>query len=281
MKRILTIQDYSARGRCSLTVALPILSACEIETIGLPTAVLSNHTAFASFTYHDLTSERLKSVENWKNYNHHFDRIYTGYLGNGQIPIVRKIRDELKEKDTKIVVDPAFGEKGKLYSGFDSNHVLARKELAKKADLLLPNLTEACFLIGKDYQSDFSMEDYKQILMQLKELNHKNAILTGIHRQDEVGALWNQGGQIDTYFTKAVPASFHGGGDTFASSLCGCLLNGLSRKDAVKVSHDFTHRARLDSLKDKADPLLYGLEFEKELSYLHHQIAIYQKKNEQ
>ena len=179
------------------------------------------------------------------------------------------------------MVDPAFGEKGKLYSGFDSNHVLARKELAKKADLLLPNLTEACFLIGKDYQSDFSMEDYKQILMQLKELNHKNAILTGIHRQDEVGALWNQGGQIDTYFTKAVPASFHGGGDTFASSLCGCLLNGLSRKDAVKVSHDFTHRARMDSLKDKTDPLLYGLEFEKELSYLHNQIAIYQKKNEQ
>ena len=125
------------------------------------------------------------------------------------------------------------------------------------------------------------MEDYKQILMQLKELNHKNAILTGIHRQDEVGALWNQGGQIDTYFTKAVPASFHGGGDTFASSLCGCLLNGLSRKDAVKVSHDFTHRTRLDSLKDKSDPLLYGLEFEKELSYLHNQIAIYQKKNEQ
>mgnify|MGYP002523353367 CR=1 FL=1 len=281
MKRILTIQDYSARGRCSLTVALPILSACEVETIGLPTAVLSNHTAFSSFTYHDLSSERFKSVENWKNYNHHFDRIYTGYLGNGQVPIVLKIIRELKEEDTLIVVDPAFGEKGKLYSGFQQDHVLARRELAMQADLLLPNLTEACFLTGKEYHEGFSQEELRELLLGIVQLNQKDAVLTGIRSKEKVGALWIKGKQQGSYFTTAVDAMFHGGGDTFASSLCGCLLNGLSRKEAVKVSHDFTHRARLDSLKDHIDPLLYGLEFEKELSYLHNRIAFYKRKNKE
>ncbi len=279
MKRILTIQDYSCRGRCSLTVALPILSACQVETIGLPTAVLSNHTAFDSFTYHDLTVERLKSVENWKPYNHHFDRIYTGYLGTGQIPVVRKIIEELKEKDTKVVVDPAFGESGKLYPGFDLSHVEARKKLCGKADLLVPNLTEACFLTGSEYRKDFFEDDYISLGKKLTSLNQKDALLTGIKRKDRVGALIFQNGEVDRYFTKAVKASFHGGGDTFASALCGCLLQGLTRKEAVKVSHDFTHRARLDSINDQIDPQLYGLEFEKELFYLIKKIAFYKRND--
>lgn len=267
MKRILTIQDYSARGRCSLTVALPILSACQIECVGLPTAVLSNHTAFNSFTYHDLTSERTKSVDNWRGYNHHFDRIYTGYLGNGQIPVVLKIIGKLKEKDTRIVVDPAFGEGGKLYKGFDYSHVQERKELVRQADIRTPNLTEACFLSGLDYSS-MNRDHYASLGKSLASLSGKDAILTGIKEKNQVGALIFSGGKEDSYFTDCLPKSFHGGGDTFASALCGCLLNGLSLKKSVQISHDFTHRARMDSIQDGVDGRLYGLEFEKELSYL-------------
>lgn len=275
MKRILTIQDYSARGRCSLTVALPILSACGVECVGLPTAVLSNHTAFSSFTYHDLTDERLKSVDNWMAYNHHFDRIYTGYLGNGQIPVVTEIIRRLKAKETSVVVDPAFGEGGKLYPGFDIGHVKARKDLASKADLILPNLTEACYRLGIEYRNDYSLAELESIAGKLTAINGKNAILTGIRTGDKVGALIVEGGHLSRYLTKSLPSSFHGGGDTFASALCGCLLQQIDLENAVKISHNFTHRARQDSLDDGIDGKLYGLEFEKELPYLWKQIAKY------
>lgn len=282
MKRCLTIQDYSCMGRCSLTVALPILSCSGVETIGLPTAVLSNHTAFSSWTYQDLSDKMLESVSKWKDYNHHFDCIYTGYLGNGQAEIVKTIFEELKEKDTMIVVDPAFGDNGRLYAGFDGKHVDEIRGLLKYADVICPNVTEACELLKIPYVGENVSElEAQRLTLALSQYGPRKIVVTGIFANDgNVGcAIFNRdNSKLTYYYTEPLPGRYHGAGDTFASVMVGSLLNGLSLENAVRLAHDFVHRSMMENIKNDIDGILYGLVYEGQLKTLYQNIVKMKRK---
>lgn len=283
-KRCLTIQDYSCMGRCSLTVALPILSACQIEAVGLPTAILSNHTAFDSWTYVDLTAQMKESVRKWKNYNHHFDCIYTGYLGTKQIPEVIDIIRKLKKDDTMVMVDPAFGDNGKMYPGFSKEHIVEMKKLLAVSNISCPNLTEAFFLLGKEaeYREDgLSDKELYDIAKELSILGPKTILLTGtIRKQGNIGCTIydRESDTLSFYDTECYPGKYHGAGDSYCSALVGTLLNDIPLYDSVRIAHDFVHESMKYNLDNKVDGLLYGLQFERALPDLIRSIEKENKK---
>ena len=182
-KRVLTIQDISCLGQCSLTAALPIISACGTETIILPSAVLSTHTGgFKGYTFRDLTEDIPLITNHWQRENQKFDCLYTGYLGNiKQIDYVSEIMETALNDNSMRIVDPVMGDNGRFYSGFDMQFVKAMEKLCQKADVILPNMTEASFLTGIEYRGDNHDEAYiKSLLNALSELGCKNVILKGI-----------------------------------------------------------------------------------------------------
>ena len=181
MKRIVTIQDISCIGKCSLTVALPIISAMGVETAILPTAVLSTHTMFRNFTCKDLTDQFLPIEEHWAKENFHFDAIYTGYLGSfEQISLVSGFFDRFRSEDTVVVVDPVMADNGKLYPAFDEAYAKENTKLCSKADIILPNLTEASFMTGLPYKTEYDRAYIMEMLRALAALGPKYAVLTGV-----------------------------------------------------------------------------------------------------
>lgn len=274
-KRVLTIQDFSCLGRCSLTVAIPTLSAAGLETVAIPTAILSNHTAFASWTYKDLTEEMLPIVSKWKAYKDHFDYIYTGYLGTDQIEIVLKIVEGLKKDDTLLVVDPAMADHGKLYPGFKENHVEEMRKLVGKADILLPNLTEACFLADIPFpggEASVPLPFYERVFKALAPLGPSKIVITGqaLHDGKVADLSYDvEAEKIGVYETKTHSGVFHGTGDLFASAFVGALGCDFSFEDAIKIAHDYVHKAIGFSNESHIDGLLYGPEFERAIpSYI-------------
>ena len=162
MKRIVTIQDISCLGKCSLTVALPIISAMGIETAVIPTAVLSTHTQFKGFTFRDLTNDIPEIAKHWKKENFNFNAIYTGYLGSiEQINMLKNFFEEFKTDNNFIFVDPVMGDNGKLYSGFDEKFALEMKELCENADIVVPNITEACYMLQREYKEEYTEKEIK------------------------------------------------------------------------------------------------------------------------
>lgn len=273
-KRCLTIQDYSCLGRCSLTVALPVLSAAGIEACGIPTAVLSNHTAgFKSWTYADLTDYINPTVDHWKDYRHHFDAIYTGYLGTNQVSIISSIIDKLKAKDTVVIVDPACADNGKLYPGFSSEHITAMKRLIKRSDIILPNLTEATLLADETYSADYDELMIKHLLMKLSRLGPKQVVISGLSfTPNTIGCYSYDADEdvFDYYQTEAYPGTYHGTGDLFASTFVASILNGFDMKGAVRIAHDIVHQAIAETIEDEGEnpEIYYGVEFEKALPTL-------------
>lgn len=269
-KRCLTIQDYSCLGRCSLTVALPIISALGIETVGIPTALFSNQTAFPTWKMKDLSEEVLPIVDMWDGYRNEFDCIYTGYLASGQGQLVETILKKLRKGNTLVVVDPAFADNGKLYAGFDNSHVDEMRELSKKADLIVPNLTEACALLNEKYQGDDVFESFAlDMAISLSNLGPKYIVLSGLTfvENKKVGcAIFDkERNQKFIYATENLGGRYHGAGDTFCSAIVGCLLNGLSIEKSVQIAHDFVHRSMMYNIENQTDGVLYGLEFERAL----------------
>jgi len=181
-KKILTIQDISCVGQCSLTVALPVISACGIETCVLPSAVLSTHTAgFSGYTFRDLTEDMPAIRSHWQKEGIFFDAIYTGYLGSTkQIAYVSDIFDTVGSDTCVKIVDPAMADNGKLYPGFDAAFVEAMKGLAGKADYLVPNITEAAFLTGAEYKTEYDRTYIDELLNKLTALGAKHIILSGV-----------------------------------------------------------------------------------------------------
>ncbi len=272
MKRILTIQDISCVGKCSLTVALPIISAFGIETAVLPTAVLSTHTAFNGFTFRDLTSDIPDIAKHWKEQKISFDAIYTGYLGStGQIDLVKTIFTDFKKDNNFIIVDPVMGDNGKLYTGFDINFAKHMSKLCSLADIIVPNLTEASYLLDIPYAKNNYDEEYvKVILKKLTDLGAKKAVLTGICLDKENLGVYgydSENKEYFSYFKKHVPVSFHGTGDVFASTLCGALCINKSFPEALKIAVDFTVRSISKTLENK-EHNWYGVDFESALPYL-------------
>ena len=270
MKRVITVQDISCIGRCSLTVALPIISAAGVETGVLPTAVLSNHTAFPKFTFCDLTDEISGISEMLDELEIGFDAIYTGYLGSfRQIELVGELIDRHKRENTLVVIDPAMADNGKLYKGFTPEFALKMGELCKKADVVIPNLTEACFMLGLPYMESYTEEDIKSLLIRLTDNGTPAAAITGISfKDDELGAYAYDRAR-DKFFYYAnekLPVAYHGTGDIFASATVGALMRNHSLESALAVAVDFTLECIRLTLNDE-ERRSYGVNFEEALPY--------------
>ena len=270
-KRILTIQDISCVGQCSLTVALPVISACGVECSVLPSAVLSTHTAgFSGYTFRDLTDDMPLINDHWSKENIKFDAIYTGYLGSTkQIDYVKAIMNSALKDGAKTIVDPAMADGGKLYPGFDMEFVEAMKGLCAGADYIIPNLTEACLLTGVEYKEDYDNAYIETILEKLHALGCKNIVFTGISLDKEnfgTGVVVSENGKISSYGHEYLSNSCHGTGDIYASAFVGAFTRGKSAFESAKIAADFCLECIKESAKDKDH--WYGARFEPVLGKL-------------
>ncbi len=265
MKRIVTIQDISCFGKCSLTVALPIISACGVEACPIPTAVLSTHTGgFKGFTIHDLTKEITPVTDHWKTLDISFDGIYTGYLGSKeQLKIVSDFIDDFKKENTLVFVDPVMGDHGKLYAGFDENFAKEMVSLVKKADIIAPNLTEVSYLLDEEYKEDFTDDEIKDMLRRLSALGARTVIITGVRRGDKLGvfAYESEKDEFTYYFRERINDTFHGTGDVFASVCSSALVKGFSVKESIAIATDFVVECILHTAPDKENHW-YSVKFE-------------------
>ena len=262
-KKLLTIQDISCVGQCSLTVALPILSAAGHETCILPSAVLSTHTAgFTGFTVRDLTSDIPAIAAHWKKEGIAFDAVYTGYLGSTeQIAYVKAIFDSLLKLGAKKIVDPAMADGGKLYPAFDAAYVEAMKTLVAEADIILPNITEACFLTHVEYRETYDEAYIASLLDALRAIGAKTVVLTGVsYAPESTGVVVYEGNEMQYYAHRRIAKGCHGTGDVYAAAFVGALENGKSAYDAAVIAADYT----VDCIAyTQDDPThWYGVKFE-------------------
>lgn len=268
-KKVLTIQDISCVGQCSLTVALPIISACGMETCVLPSAVLSTHTAgFTGYTFRDLTEDMPAIKDHWVKEGIQFDAIYTGYLGSTkQIDYVADIFEATASKNGVKIVDPAMADNGSLYPGFDADFVEAMKGLCAKADYVIPNITEACFLTGIEYKTEYDREYVDLILQKLTALGCKNIIFTGIsYEEGKTGVVVFEEGNYSYYEHEKLTNSCHGTGDIYASAFVGAFMRGKSAYEAAKIAADYA----VECIKEtaKLENHWYGAAFEPALGKL-------------
>ena len=265
-KRILTIQDISCVGQCSMTVALPIISACGIETSVLPSAVLSTHTAgFSGFTFRDLTEDMPPIRAHWLKEGITFDGIYTGYLGTPKhVDYVLDIIRDNVPAGIKIV-DPAMGDNGKLYPGFDGVYAAAMTRLCKEADYVLPNITEACFMTGAEYKETYDRAYVDGILQALTQAGCKNIVLTGVsYEAGKTGVVVYENGVYNYYRHEKLPNSCHGTGDIYASAFVGALMRGKTAFEAACIAADYT----VECIRGTEKEHWYGARFEPALPKL-------------
>lgn len=269
MKRIITIQDISCVGKCSLTVALPIISAAGVEAGVIPTAVLSTHTAFPKFTFCDLTDEIQKISDTFDELNIDFDAIYTGYLGSfEQLKLVEDFIDRFGDK-AKVVIDPVMADNGMLYKGFTPEFAASMAKLCGKADLIIPNLTEASFMLGVPYNPEYDEEYIKELLKKLAGLGAKGVALTGIgFKEGEIGVYYydSVSGEYYFYANERLPASFHGTGDVYASATLGAMMRGFSVPESLSIAVDYTLLTMKKTMADE-NHRFYGVNFEEALPY--------------
>ncbi len=272
-KKLLTIQDISCVGQCSLTVALPIISACGIETAILPGAVLSNHTApgYSGWTFRDLTDEMPGILQRWNQENIQFDAFYTGYVTQTQIPHIIDIMTQAAKPGALKIVDPAMADNGKLYAGFGSDFPAQMAKLCNGADYILPNLTEASFLLGRPYVGDNYDQAYiEDICRGLVQMGAKNVVLTGVSfDKAKLGAAVYHGAdnKFEYYFNEKQNAFFHGTGDVFASAFAGAMMRGKTAIEAAAIAADFVVEAIKRTMDDMTDHW-YGVKFEKAIPSL-------------
>ena len=262
--KVLTIQDISCVGQCSLTVALPILSAAGQETCILPSAVLSTHTAgFSGYTFRDLTEDIPKIAAHWKKEGIAFDAVYTGYLGSTeQLDYVMNIMKELGAEGCMTFVDPAMADNGKLYPAFDAAFVEEMKKLAFSADMILPNITEACYLTGYEYREEYDEAYIKGLLKALHDAGAKTVILTGVGYEPETtGVIVSEPDkEVQYYRHRRNPKSSHGTGDVYASAFVGAYMNGKTAFEAAGIAAEYTVRCIENTVDDETH--WYGVKFE-------------------
>lgn len=277
-KVVLTIQDVSCFGQCSLTVALPILSAMGLETAILPSAVLSTHTGgFSGYTFRDLTEDLPAIKEHWAKENVAFDAFYTGYIGSKkQLAYIKDIVKDRRKPDAKFIVDPVMADNGKFYSGFDEDFAREMKKFIKGADVILPNLSEAAILLGKPYIAEGGFSEFltEVILRSLSEISGGDVVLTGVSFDPKLlgVAVYNRKKRKFSYsFGERIEGNFHGTGDIFASTFTGAYTRGFPIEKAAEIAVDFTLRAIKETLPERKEHW-YGVKFEKALPYLINEI---------
>jgi len=245
-KRLLAIHDISCFGRCSLTVALPIISAAGIETSVIPTAVLSTHTGgFTGFTFRDLTDDILPIVEHWKREGIRFDAVYTGYLGSvEQVGIILRLLEEVRTSETLVVVDPVMADGGKLYSLFPQEFPSEMRKLCAVADVIVPNLSEASLLTGLPYYPNLmTLDEVRGMLSALAAIGPKQVVLTGVRdREGVIGAACIDASdrQLHILSQHEIGVMLHGTGDVFSSVLAAALVKGRALPAACRAAVEFT-----------------------------------------
>lgn len=263
--RVLAINDISCVGKCSLTVALPVVSACGVTCDVLPTALLSTHTGgFEGYTFRDLSDEIPAVLKHWESLGLTFDFIYSGYLGNvSQIETVREIKRRFLKRNGKFIVDPVMGDGGKLYAHFDFHFVEKMRVLCEEADFILPNVTEACLLAGENYPLSIERLPAEKIVGILRS-PHTCPIVTGVEEGEENAVYYGEANGVSRYALPHAKGFFHGAGDVFAAAFTGCLARGKSKKKAIELAANFTTTAIFRTAKAGGDSR-YGLLFEEEI----------------
>ncbi len=271
MKKILTIQDISCFGKCSITIALPVLSAMGIETVILPTAVLSTHTMFKNFVVKDLSDQLIPITNHWKSEGIRFDAIYTGYLGSAEeIEIAERIFEEFKTDDTLIFIDPVMADNGKLYPAFDMEYARQNARLCAKADIIVPNITEACFMTDTEYKEEYDEAYILTLLDRLARLGSRKVVLTGVSLSEGKTGIYGldtETGKTFIYQNDRVNASYHGTGDLFSSVSVGGIVRGLPLLDSFRIAADYTARTIQVTQENPENPW-YGVDFETTLPEL-------------
>lgn len=266
-KTVAAIHDISGFGKCSLTVALPIISAAGITVSVLPTAVLSTHTGgFTDYTYRDLTNDMLPFAKHWKNLNLKFDALYSGFLGSfEQISIVSDIFDMFKTKDNIIMVDPVMADNGKLYPTYSAQMASGMSQLCKKADIIVPNLTEAAFMLGEEfYDGPYKRSYIEGLLVRLSEFGPKQVVLTGVWFSPELlgcAGYSRETGKFSYAFSPRVQGFFHGTGDILSSALLSGLLHKMELDKALQLAVDYTYGSIVRTKESGIDPR-FGVNFE-------------------
>ena len=272
-KRLLTIQDISCCGQCSLTVALPVISACGVETAILPSAVLSVHTApgFKNWTFRDLTDDMPAIEKSWHENGMVFDAFYTGYVCASQIPPILSIMDSCAAPGAVRIVDPAMADNGRLYAGFADDFPMEMRRLCEVADYILPNLTEAAFLLGrKPVLEGYDRDFVEEMLRAMKAIGAKNVVLTGVSFEpSKLGVATFDGQNSAYYFNDRNPLSTHGTGDLYASVFAGALLRGRGMVESAALAADVV----CESLSQTPESHWYGTCFERAIPYLVSRLA--------
>lgn len=261
-RKILTIQDISCYGSCSITVALPILASYGVETVILPSAILSTHTGgFNDIIIHDLTDEMNNIIDHWIKENIKFDCIYTGYISNSkQFDYILKCREKLLNPGGLLFVDPAMADNGVLYKGLDDSIITGMRKIVTYADYVIPNITEAALLSKVQYKDKYDNNYIEDLLKKLHSLGAKNVIITGVHNDNKLGASIYDGNNIKTILSEKQPRSYHGTGDIFSSVVLGNILNNNSLEESIKDANDFVVASIKATINDESHS--YGVKFE-------------------
>lgn len=270
-KRAAAIHDISCFGRCSLTVALPILSAAGVETAVIPTALLSTHTGgFKGYTVRDLSEEIVPIARHWKSENITVDAVYAGYLcSKYQIYLAVEAARLISREGTVFICDPAMADNGRLYSGFDEDYPKYMLKLCAEADIITPNITEAALMLGLQYREGPYTEDYINALLEGMYLKtHSKIVLTGVYFDErKIGAAVYDGESKAYVFADKLNAAYHGTGDIFASTLTAALLNDRSLKAAAQIAANFTCGCIRKTMESGTD-MRYGVNFESQIPNL-------------
>lgn len=271
-KRALAIHDISCIGRCSITVALPILSAAGINTGVLPTAVLSTHTGgFSGYTYRDLTEDIAPIAAHWKSLGLSFDALYSGFLGSyQQIDRIAELFRAFRTKDNFILVDPVMGDNGALYSVYSAQMAQEMRKLCAMADLIVPNCTEAAFLLDRPYRVPRTETEIRELLVALTGLGAHCVVLTGVSLQKgRLGAACYATKTGRFFYTddSYVDGFFHGTGDLFSSALLAALLSGFPLESAISIAVRYTHRC-IEYTVEEGEEARFGPCFERATPFL-------------
>lgn len=278
MKKIAAVNDLSGFGKCSLTAAIPVISALGVQCCPLVTGVFSNQTGYDSFYCRDCTDDMEPCIEEWKKLDASFDGILTGFIANGkQGEFILKLIETFRKNGTVVAVDPVMADDGEIYKCYDDECVKAIMSLAETADIITPNLTELCILSGRNYEDIVALSE-KELLEAIKEMSAlqnkdkaKIVVTSGIHiSENEVANTVYDGGSFDVIVTPHYGGSFSGTGDILASFVTAQYIKGVSVKDAVKQASHFICKSIEETIKDTNGNYcrMDGVHFEKYLSEL-------------
>ena len=262
MKRIVTIQDFSCVGSCSLTAAIPVLSAAGVECCGIPTALLSNHTGFPTFYSIDLTNELHPISEQLKREHIDFDGIYTGYIASAeQIELIGEFIRQFRKPGALLLIDPVMGDNGKMYAALTDDYPDRMRRFIAGADIITPNITEACLLTGRSFNPCPTLHEAKEMLTELCSMGVRFAVITGFSEKGQLGAVGCYDGKFAECLTPKRDVACSGTGDVFASALMGAVLRGADFPQALEIATKFTYTA-VDCTASAPDRRFYGIHFQ-------------------